>query len=94
MNNIYENMGFWTNPFAYTNADEEDYLKDYFIQPPYFDSVIGDYRSPSSCIVLAPRGGGKSAQRKMIEIWSQDHPVLAITYDRFEFGQKQSDTIP
>lgn len=89
MNNIYENMGFWTNPFAHTNADEEDYLKEYFIQPPYFDSVIGDYRSPSSCVVLAPRGGGKSAQRKMIEIWSQDHPVLAITYDRFEFGPRQ-----
>lgn len=89
MSNIYENMGFWTNPFAHTNADEEDYLKDYFIEPPYFDSVIGDYKSPSSCVVLAPRGGGKSAQRKMIEIWSQDHPVLAITYDRFEFGPRQ-----
>ncbi len=89
MTNIYENLGFWTNPFAYTNADEEDYLKEYFIQPPYFDSVIGDYKSPSSCVVLAPRGGGKSAQRKMIEIWSQDHPVLAVTYDRFEFEQRQ-----
>ncbi len=89
MSTIYENLGFWSNPFAYTNADEEDNLIDYFIKPPYFDSVIGDYKSPNSCIVLAPRGGGKTAQRKMIEIWSKDNPVLTVTYDRFEFGVNQ-----
>lgn len=27
-----------------------------------------------------------------MEIWSQDHPVLAVTYDRFEFGVGQKIT--
>ncbi|NPE29477.1 hypothetical protein HNV12_16265 [Methanococcoides sp. SA1] len=90
MSTIYEKLGFQSNPFAYTNADEEDNISDYFIKPPYFDSVIGDYKSPNSCVVLAPRGGGKTAQRKMIEIWSKDNPVLTVTYDRFEFGVNQN----
>lgn len=90
MNNIYTNLGFDKNPFAYTNADEEENLEEYFISPPYYENIQGDYNSPSSNIVLAPRGSGKTAQRKMIEIWSKDKPVLCVTYDRFELGNNQS----
>ena len=66
MNNIYTNLGFDKNPFAYTNADEEENLEEYFISPPYYENIQGDYNSPSSNIVLAPRGSGKTAQRKML----------------------------
>ncbi len=90
MNNIYQNLGFEKDPFAYTNADQEENLEDYFIAPPYYDSIQGDYNSPSSHIVLAPRGSGKTAQRRMIEIWSRDKPVLCVTYDRFELGNSQN----
>src|SRR6266496_511344 len=88
--NLFNRLGFTTDPFAYTNADEEENINEYFIKPPYFDSVIGDYNSPNTCVVLAPRGAGKTAQRRMIEIWTRNNPVLAVTYDRFEFsaGQK------
>lgn len=87
---FYRQLGFKANPFQYTNADEEDYLKDYFIPPPYFQSVWGDPSRPSSCVIFAPRGGGKSAQRKMIEIRSIASNVLALQYSRFEFSKDQS----
>lgn len=64
---FYKGIGFKSNPFQYTNADQEENLEKYFIPPPYFQSVWGDPSKPSSCVIFAPRGGGKSAQRKMIE---------------------------
>lgn len=87
---FFRNLGFNHHPFAQTNADEEPFLAQYFVPPPFFDGVVGDPDHPSSCIVLAPRGAGKSAQRRMIEEWAPDQSVLAITYDRFEFGAAQA----
>ena len=79
-----ENLGFYDNPFQYTNADEEEQLQSYFIPPPYFGSVWGDPRVPKSNIIFAPRGGGKSAQRRMIEQRAEQSDIFVITYDRFE----------
>ncbi|TAK61154.1 MAG: hypothetical protein EPO22_08650, partial [Dehalococcoidia bacterium] len=78
-----ERLGFTTNPFQFTNADEEAKLPEYFVPPPYFASVYGDPAQPSSCIVFAPRGAGKSAQRKMVESSAPHDTVLCITYDSF-----------
>lgn len=87
---FFNNLGFDDNPFRFTNADEEDRLEQYFIQPPYFESIFGDLSRPASAIVFAPRGGGKSAQRRMIEISSMGKPLLCLTYDRFEFPERQT----
>jgi hypothetical protein len=77
-------LGFNENPFQFTNAHEEEQLQSYFVPPPYFDSVWGNPDSPQSHVIFAPRGGGKSAQRRMIEYKAQETGVFAITYDRFE----------
>jgi hypothetical protein len=82
---LFRSLGFDENPFASTNADEEERLPDYFVPPAYFPSVFGDPTRPSSFFVFAPRGGGKSAQRRMIESKCAQEQVLSITYDRFEF---------
>ena len=87
---FYKQLGFLGNPFLYINADEEELLVKYFVPPPYFQSVWGDPKSPTSCVVFAPRGGGKSAQRRMIEARSRDSNVLALNYARFEFESKQA----
>ena len=87
---IFNKLGFKENPFAYTDADKEQLITEYFVPPPYFEAIQGDYNSPSSSVVLAPRGSGKTAQRKMIEEWSKDKPVLSVTVDRFEFGSNQT----
>src|ERR1700676_5504750 len=77
-------IGFAENPFQFTNADEEEHLQTYFIPPPYFNSVWGDPESPKSQVIFGPRGGGKSAQRRMIELKAETSDVFVITYDRFE----------
>jgi hypothetical protein len=86
---FFERLGFTGHPFSKTNADEEPLLKSYFIPPPFFDAVVGDPEHPNSSIVLAPRGAGKTALRRMIEDWGDENHVLAVTYDRFEFGAAQ-----
>ncbi|MBU4447640.1 MAG: hypothetical protein KKD99_03555, partial [Proteobacteria bacterium] len=87
---FFENLGFKSHPFAHTNADEEPHLADYYIPPPFFDAVTGDSKNPNATVVLAPRGGGKTAQRRMVEAWALSNKVLAVTYDRFEFGVGQN----
>lgn len=77
-----EFLGFNENPFQYTNADNESNLLDkYFIAPDYFEDVWGDPDSPASNIIYAPRGGGKTAQRLMIEKRAKEFDnILTITY--------------
>lgn len=89
---IYHELRFENHPFLKTNADEEESLQSYFVPPPYFDAVVGDPELPSSAIVLAPRGAGKTAQRRMVETEAMKSGFLAVTYDRFEFGAGQKVT--
>lgn len=74
-----------SDPFAHTNAEEEELLTEYFVPPPYFNSVRGDSAAPKSTIVFAPRGGGKTAQRRVLEEDSRsiDSQYLCVLYDRF-----------
>jgi hypothetical protein len=79
--------GFSGSPFGSTNADKEPQLTSYFVPPPYFPSVKGDPSDPKSCVVLAPRGGGKTAQKVMLEEYARDEaktPIFCITYDNFQ----------
>ncbi len=80
---VLEQLGFEADPFAKTNADEEDRLKSYFIDPPFFNAVHGDLASPKSAVVFAPRGGGKTAVKRMLELSSQTEPFLCVTYNHF-----------
>jgi len=77
------NAGFAADPFSSTNADTEELLQDYFVPPPYFQSVLGQPSNPESQIVFAPRGGGKSAQRRMIEMASEGSGFLCVLHDSF-----------
>lgn len=87
---LYQNLGFDNHPFAKTNADEEPHLEKYFVPPPFFDAVLGDPRMASASVVLAPRGGGKTALRRMVEDSARKERILAVTYDRFEFSPQDT----
>ena len=76
-------LGFVADPFAKTNADEEERLASYFIEPPFYSSVFGDPNSPQSSVVFAPRGGGKTALKRKIELSSKGQPFLCVTYNTF-----------
>jgi hypothetical protein len=82
-------LGFDLDPFAQTNADEEDRLVRYFISPPFFSAVYGDLETPKSALVFAPRGGGKTALKRRIEIASQGQPFLCVTYNQFDTAGKK-----
>lgn len=86
---LLTNLGFDADPFAKTNADEEERLERYFVPPPFFSAVYGDYRTPKSSIVFAPRGGGKTALKRKIEISSQGEPFLCIAYNQFDVAGKK-----
>lgn len=77
-------FGFTEDPFASTNAADEPLIDHYFVQPPFFPAVIGDPKKPKSNVVFAPRGGGKTAQKIMIERYNQSKGgFLCVAYDRF-----------
>lgn len=80
---LIQSWGFDEDPFQYINADQEERLDHYFVDPPYFRSLWGNPQKPESHVVLAPRGGGKSAQRRMIESKSEKEGVFVITYDSY-----------
>lgn len=88
------NLGFVDDPFAHVDADEEVRLPEYFVRPPYFLEAFGDPGNPKSFFVFAPRGGGKTAQRIMMEQQCEKNDVLAITYVDFDyFGCKSVNEI-
>ena len=80
---LLHNLGFNLDPFAKTNADEEELLKSYFIEPPFFKAVYGDLSTPKSAVVFAPRGGGKTALKRMLEVSSQTDGFMCVTYNQF-----------
>ncbi len=79
------NLGFTEDPFALTNADDERRLPEYFVEPPFFPAVFGNADFPKPFFVFAPRGGGKTAQRIMIENRCRARNVLSLTYVDFDF---------
>ena len=72
------------------NSEDEPLLSSYFVPPPYFATVMGDTAHPHSNVVFAPRGGGKTAQRLMIELQSETVNFLCITYDLTELPPEAS----
>lgn len=84
VNPFFARFGFTADPFESTNAEQEPLLGAYFVPPPYFATVMGDPSEPKSNIILAPRGSGKTAQRRMVEERAADGSYLCITYDTFD----------
>src|SRR5216683_3159661 len=80
---LLHRLSFNIDPFAKTNADEEELLKSYFIEPPFFKAVYGDLSTPKSAVVFAPRGGGKTSLKRMLEISSLTDPFMCVTYNQF-----------
>ncbi len=89
---LISSLGFSQDPFASWDADSEDRLEDYFIEPPFFNAVYGDPRNPKAVVVFAPRGGGKTALRRMVEKSSPGDGVVCVSYYSFPLsGLKLGD---
>ena len=89
MPKLIDVLGFTDNPFAHYVAENEPEIENYFIRPPYYDSVTERGTASRSLIVFGARGAGKSATRITFykSIWAE--PVsskklpLVITLDDF-----------
>ncbi|HKD81314.1 MAG TPA: hypothetical protein VKH81_16585 [Candidatus Angelobacter sp.] len=90
---LLQGLGFRLDPFAKTNADEEELLKSYFIEPPFFKAVYGDLSTPKSAVVFAPRGGGKTALKRMLEVASLSDGFMCVTYNQFPVAGYKLDKI-
>ena len=86
---VLARLGLEGNPFLHWDADQEDRLPEYFVPPPYFSAIFGEPEVPASSIAFAPRGGGKSAQRRMVEIQADPEDILVITHADFPFLEQK-----
>lgn len=58
--------GFHKYPFETFIAEQEKDLDSYFIEPPYFQDILGNPDNPISSIVFGRRGDGKTAIFNML----------------------------
>ncbi|GAA3410796.1 P-loop ATPase, Sll1717 family [Paenibacillus hodogayensis] len=95
---------FTEHPFTKVAGEKEELLQLYFVEPRYFSEALGDANHPKSYVIFGPRGGGKSAIRSMIEVYTNSEKfeediggkVLSITYDDFtalRLGQLNTITL-
>jgi len=82
-------VGFTEHPFLYTEAEQDLRLHEYFVEPACFDIVLGTAASPRTAVLFAPRGGGKTANRVMVDHFCKigertGGSVLSIAYTNFD----------
>lgn len=61
-------FGFASSPFDKPDAVRED--PEMWVRPVSFDRILGTAGNPETVLVFAPRGGGKTACRRLIEYYS------------------------
>jgi len=80
--NWLRQLGFKADPFTLRHAALEERLDEYFVAPPGFEVM----RQPYTTLLFAPRGGGKTACRMMVERtclpFDRQSRVLVIPYYR------------
>lgn len=89
--NLSDTVRYWLsswdfvdNPFALWEAGREPWLERYFIRPPFYEQLL---TNPKSTLIFAPRGGGKTATRIMLEAECRPMlsaaPVFAVPFTDF-----------
>jgi hypothetical protein len=71
-------FGFEEDPFASTNAADEPNLADYFVEPPYFASVMGDRGDPSRTSFWLHAEEDGTAQNDRSRERLAEHPLRDI----------------
>ena len=67
LNRWLELWGFFGDPFALHEAErEDDYLPFFFVDRPYLYDVLGSPAYPQTAFLMAGRGAGKTATRRMV----------------------------
>jgi len=95
--NLLKPLGFHPDSFLHLNADEMPWemLQQTFVEHPQYKEYVLD--SDNSAVLLAPSGGGKTANRRLLELTLRRHQrnvnqhgsqlpkvPFVITYNNFE----------
>ncbi len=84
---LLKKWGFKKNPFKVDTAEKEHDLHLYFVEPPYFNDIVGDIEAPTSSIVFGHRGEGKSAIFNMTRYELQKrNPKRALILPYIDFS--------
>lgn len=80
-----DSWDFIGNPFEMWDADKEQpQLGNYYIKPPFYEQLLMETRS---ALIYAPRGGGKTAARIMVQSEcrpvSRSSSILAVQFTDF-----------
>ena len=97
MNDLYENLGFKSNPFSKFSAEEEkDYLTSIYLKPRYYNTLLNDLASGTSRFIFGQRGSGKSALIIELEkelIKNNSFSLVIENYDDIPIKQNDSHLI-
>lgn len=90
---LFKKWGFIKHPFKVFDAEDEQNLQQFFIEPPYFKEILGDSEKPNSTMVFGYRGEGKSTLCKMIDYELRNNTsnrILIVPYYDFScWGEKR-----
>lgn len=85
MEELYENMGFTSNPFSRFSAEEEkEYLEDIYIKPRYYRTVYNDIKDGASRFIIGERGIGKTALMLNLEQDLEKNNVFSVLIDEYD----------
>jgi len=84
MSELYQALGFTTNPFSRVSAEQElDYLDSIFVEPRYFNVLESDIKSGTSKFIIGDRGSGKSALMYSLRDKLSRENVFCTLIDQF-----------
>lgn len=85
MNELYQSLGFNTNPFSKFSAEEEiEYLDKVYVTPKYFNSLYTNLKDASSRFIIGSRGSGKTALIIQLKSALDNNNVFTYLLDNFE----------
>lgn len=85
MQELYQSLGFKSNPFSKFSAEEElDYLDKVYVTPKYFNSLYTNLKGSSSRFIIGSRGSGKTALINQLKNALDDNNVFTLLVDNFE----------
>ncbi len=84
MEELYENMGFTSNPFSRFSAEEEkEYLEEIYIKPRYYRTVYNDIKDGTSRFIIGERGIGKTALMLNLEQDLEKNNIFSVLIDEY-----------
>lgn len=97
MEDLYNNLGFSSNPFSRFSAEEEkEYLTSIYIKPRYYNTLRDDLSKGTSRFIFGQRGSGKSALIIELEkelFLKNSFPIIIDNYDNVPLKQNDGHLV-